>query len=518
MRVVAMFRVSTEKQANEGASLDAQERQFHEIALRSGWEIAATFRGCESATQASRERAVLQEVLACIRRLEPDAIYVHEQSRLTRGDELEVAGLLRELRERRMKIILGGVVRDLSSLDERFMVGIQSLVDRAEAERIKERHQRGKKEKALRGLKNSGPAPYGYHNPRSGDPNRGQLQVVPAEATVVRRIFDLACEGRSIRAIAAMLTSEGLDSPRGGKWGKTTVLRVLSNPAYRGCHVTGGWVAEPGSRTFRFNPDHPDAIVVENAHEPIVDPEVWLAAQAVQPAPCTARPRMLTGLMSMNGFPATGDSERREPYYRPPRGVQGGPWLPVRLVDRVVWDAFVKAISEPEFLETVVSEAREAEADGRSEAERAQLAGQLAKLDGRLGRLTDMRADGEITADEFRKRSEECREQARAIKKQLAAAEQRASQRDGEWIRKMFAAARLLVSSERSLGSEERRRVLVRAVRHVEVKARKNPLNQGKDAQGRFIRAAQAAWQIESVSFEMVSTAADRDQQSAITG
>ena len=34
MRVVALFRVSTEKQASEGASLDAQERLYREIAGR----------------------------------------------------------------------------------------------------------------------------------------------------------------------------------------------------------------------------------------------------------------------------------------------------------------------------------------------------------------------------------------------------------------------------------------------------------------------------------------------------
>lgn len=516
MRVVAMFRVSTEKQANEGASLDAQERQYHELALRHGWDTLATFRGCESATQASRERAVLQEVLACIRKLEPDAIYVHEQSRLTRGDELEVAGLLRELRERKLKILLGGVVRDLSSLDERFMVGIQSLVDRAEAERIKERHQRGKKEKALRGLKNSGPTPYGYRNPPPGDPNRGRLQIVPDEAPVVRRIFDLACEGRAVRVIAAMLTAEGVSSPRGGRWAKTTIIRVLTNPAYRGCHVTGAWVAEPGSRTFRFNLDHPGAVVVEDAHEPIVPREIWEAAQAVQPAPCTARPRMLTGLMTINGFQATGDSERGRPYYRPPRGVHGGPWLPAETADSVVWTSLVRALSEPEFLNQVVAEAKVRQATGNPAAERARLTGHLAKLEARLARLVDMRADGEIDGPEFRKRAEGARDQIRAAKRQLAVIEQMEAQWDGQWVRQMFAAAKLLVSSERSLSLDERRNVLLRAVRHVEVRAVRNPQNQGKDRRGRYLNVERAAWQIESVSFEMTQAAASRDRQSAM--
>ena len=43
-----------------------------------------------------------------------------------------------------------GVVRDLGSIDERFMVGIQSLVDRAESERIKERMGRAAYDIALK--------------------------------------------------------------------------------------------------------------------------------------------------------------------------------------------------------------------------------------------------------------------------------------------------------------------------------------------------------------------------------
>ena len=148
MRVVALFRVSTEKQAAEGASLEAQERDYDRLAAHHGWETVDRFRGAESATQASSDRRVLQQVLACIRDREVQAVYVHEQSRLTRGDELEVAMLMRELKERRIKIIVHGVVRDLASIDERFMVGIQSVVDRAESERIKERMSRGRKEKA----------------------------------------------------------------------------------------------------------------------------------------------------------------------------------------------------------------------------------------------------------------------------------------------------------------------------------------------------------------------------------
>ena len=67
MRVVSLYRVSTERQENEGASLDAQQRRYRELAKTHKWTTVAEFRGQESAAKAASERLVLQQVLACLR-------------------------------------------------------------------------------------------------------------------------------------------------------------------------------------------------------------------------------------------------------------------------------------------------------------------------------------------------------------------------------------------------------------------------------------------------------------------
>lgn len=512
MRVVAMFRVSTEQQAQDGASLAAQERHYHELARRERWDTVSVFRGCESATQASREREVLQQTLACIRKASPDAIYVHEQSRLTRGDELEVASLLRELRERQLKVIIGGVVRDLSSLDERFMIGIQGLVDRAEAERIKERQQRGKREKARQGLKNSGIAPFGYQNPPRGSPERGRLRIVPEEAVIVERIFGMACEGLIPQSIADALNDDQIPSPRGGAWGKTSITRMLSNPTYRGCHVTSGWAAEPGSRTFRFDPRRPDAIVVEDAHPAIVSNETWAAAQAVKPAPRTAKPRMLTGMLSMNGQKATGDSLRKEAYYRPPRGSHGGPWIPCEIADQTVWRSYIKAITEPSFMGRVLEEIKANQQAVPVASRRKQLTARLTKLENRLSRLTDMRADGELDRAEYLDRSSATRDQIRGVQHELELLHYKAREGDGELVRRMFAAAKALLASERNLSPEEKRKVLARTTERILLNAEREPEPQKKDRHGRFQKVDRAPWRIKSVTFDLKKPI-DRDRR-----
>ncbi len=58
------------------------------------------------------------------------------------------------------------------------------------------------------------------------------------EVAVVEVIFAFAEQGITIRRIAKFLNDKGIPSPRGMRWSKTTVGRMLRNSAYKGQHVT----------------------------------------------------------------------------------------------------------------------------------------------------------------------------------------------------------------------------------------------------------------------------------------
>ena len=510
VRVAAMFRVSTEAQANEGASLDAQERRFHELAKKHAWHIVATFRGCESATQAATERQVLQRLLACIRQETVDAIYVHEQSRLTRGDELEVAMLLRELRDSRLKIIVGGVIRDLSSIDERFMIGIQSLVDRAEAERIKERVMRGKNEKARKGLKNCGAAPYGYVNPPPGHHQRGRLEPVEHEAAVVRRIFRLASEGVGIRQICRLLNGEGTPSPRGATWGKTTIQRILSNPAYIGIHASNVWRAAPGSRTFRLDLASSDAILVEDAHPAIIPRDQWEAVHA-RPNPATARiPNMLTGLLWVNGSRYAGDTNHSRSVYRNRKRGRGDPWLDVGATDSAVWQAFASLARGPALVQALLEASDDAAHTEGLEEQTAQQEALVRKLRARLERLVDMRADGEIGKAVFADRSSRAQATLSKAEATLGELRSRKAVTSPEHAVHVVSAVRALIGDQRRLDRKQKRKILQSATRRVEVEVERSMSHQGRGRSGRFGSAREPKWKISGVTFEMGVGGSDR--------
>jgi DNA invertase Pin-like site-specific DNA recombinase len=495
--------VSTEKQASEGASLEAQQRIYREHAAAKGWTTVAEFRGHESATQAAADRRVLQQVLACVRDTEPDAVYVHEQSRLTRGDDLEVAMLLREFRERRLKIIVNGVVRDLSSIDERFMVGIQGLVDRAESERIKERMVRGKRERAKQGKKTGGPAPFGYTNPPPGQPGRGTLVVVPDEAAVVRKIFTLAASGTNDRKIVAALNESGSRAPRGGKWGKSTVRRIIECVAYMGTSANNVWIANPGSRTFRRNMANDRAIVVKNAHPAIVDEDLWAAANGRPKQPRTAKPRMLTGLLWWQGVPLSGDSHNGGSYYRAPRGSRGAPWLPTEVVDHAVWDAFAKLATGEAFVAGLMREAEKAQDRALIEQEVEHLAGQVAKLERRLDRLVTMRADGEIDKDTYAKRRGEAEAERASLASQLAAQRARLAVFDGAGVARVVRAVRTLLGGRTRLCEAQKRQILRSVVRRVNVEAERVAADFARDERGRVLPGRTDRWRVRSVELTL---------------
>jgi DNA invertase Pin-like site-specific DNA recombinase len=502
MRVIALFRVSTERQATEGASLDAQSRCFHDLALRNGWTCVAEFRGQESATKAASDRRVLQDVLRCLRDNDVDAIWVIEQSRLTRGDELEVAMLMRELKERQVKVIVNTVTRDLGSIDERFMVGIQGLVDRAESERINERLTRGKRERARQGKKCSGAAAFGYSNPPPGDGRRGQLVVIEHEAAAVRLAFELAASGKSERKIAAHLSAHGFAAPRSARWGKTTIKRLLMNPVYIGVAESGVWIRRT-PRNFEYKPQNPKAIVVQGAHTPIIDRALWDAVQNRPVRATTASPRLLTGLLRVNDQLYHGDNIRGRAFYRAPKGIRQSPWLPAAELDSGVWRAFSALATDPAFVDELIAQAaRESNGNG-AELAVQQIRDQIARLEARATRLLEMRADGEIDKSAFLRMHEDCTRQSQELSRALEQKAREAAILDRGLADRIVKAVRILIGGRSRLTTSQMRDILMPLVRYIDVRAIPTGDRARRTESGHWVPGGVQRWKVERISFRL---------------
>ena len=97
------------------------------------------------------------------------------------------------------------------------------------------------REAASRGFWVASKTPYGYRRvmARDGAKKRPKLDPDEFTAPVVRRIFELADEGRRMLDIARALNDEGIASATGKLWSKNGVHFILSNEVYTGTLVWG---------------------------------------------------------------------------------------------------------------------------------------------------------------------------------------------------------------------------------------------------------------------------------------
>ena len=108
---------------------------------------------------------------------------------------------------------------------------LKGWVSKGERLKIAERSRRGKREKARRG-ETVGHlcAPLGF---RYTD-DRKALVVDPEKMLTVRRIFEMAADGKSVLSIKKALERDGVPTARGNRlWGLGTLQHILQNDVYR---------------------------------------------------------------------------------------------------------------------------------------------------------------------------------------------------------------------------------------------------------------------------------------------
>ncbi|WP_374450308.1 recombinase family protein [Stella sp.] len=132
---------------------------------------------------------------------------------------------------------------------------------------------------------------YGYRIVADGG-ERGRREIDPAEAGVVRRIFELFAGGTGPRAIAARLNRENVPGPGGRPWGDTTIrgqpdrgTGLLNNELYIGRLVWNrvAYVKDPRTGRRVARPNATDRHEVTELPElRIVDDELWQRVKARQ--------------------------------------------------------------------------------------------------------------------------------------------------------------------------------------------------------------------------------------------
>lgn len=228
---------------DETTSVPDQESECRVVCEHNGWRVKRVFREPDrSASRYSKkERPEYREAVEYVRAGKADVLVCWESSRAQR--DLEAYIKLRDVcAETGTLYSYKGRTYDLSRTDDRFVTGLDALLDARESDVTRDRVLRGVRTNAERGGPH-GPILYGYR--REYNPKTGKLkaQVPRADtAKIVRELADRVLSGETVYAVYTDLNARGVKPPRGEKWHHSTVVRILRNPGYIGARVYRGKV------------------------------------------------------------------------------------------------------------------------------------------------------------------------------------------------------------------------------------------------------------------------------------
>ena len=286
-------RVSSDRQ-DVDLSVAAQLRALRDYAEKNGYVVAREYIDeAESGRIADRPqfRRMLDE--ASLADSPFQEILVWKFSRFTRKREHAVA-FKSMLRKRGIRVTSITEHADDSPTGKLMEAIIESL-DEFYSENLAQEVLRGMREAASRGFWISTYSPYGYRKVpvQDGAKKRPKLELDPPADGVVRRIFQMALLGTSTLDITKTLNREGIASPQGSRWTKTTIHRILTNETYTGTLI---W----GSRAK----DNVPPVRVDNAFPAIVSRDEFERVSAIlgSKAPAKIHPRRAASPYLLSGI------------------------------------------------------------------------------------------------------------------------------------------------------------------------------------------------------------------------
>lgn len=221
-RAVAYLRVSTDKQADRGVSLDAQREKIGAYAALYDLDLVEVVVDA-GASASSLDRPGLNQTLDMLRRGDVSALIVVKLDRLTRsvrdlGDLVE-----RYFADGRAALLSVSEQVDTRTAGGRLVLNVLGSVSQWEREAVGERTSAVMRFKASSGEFTGGRAPYGF------DVGEDGVHLVPVESerAVVIEVRRLHARGMSLRAIARTLGDRGVCNRLGRPFAHVQIRRML---------------------------------------------------------------------------------------------------------------------------------------------------------------------------------------------------------------------------------------------------------------------------------------------------
>ncbi len=255
-------RVSSLAQANEGTSLKTQ----HQLGVKKAKQIGFIPNHWDEGGKSSHHedingRPVLLKLYEAIKRGEVKHLWVYDQSRLSRNDQ--VASIFRyECNKQGVTLYTKDGQFNLSNPQDKLMKVILDGMGEFENSIRAERTRLGKLSRAREGFWFGGPPPFGYKIVDK------KLVLNKDEAVWVKKIFTETSKGASTLDVKKLLDSHGvLPRRRANTWSIGSIQALLKNTHYKG--------------SYQYHDKKSDE-KIETECPAIIDKTTWTAVQKLK--------------------------------------------------------------------------------------------------------------------------------------------------------------------------------------------------------------------------------------------
>jgi len=225
VRAAIYTRVSTEDQAKEGFSLDAQLEKLKSYCKARDWDIGGEYID-DGHSGRTIKRPAYSRMMEEIDRW--DILLVIKMDRIHRNSK-NFMTMMEYLKQNEKEFVSMSESLDTSTAMGRFVMDIIQRIAQLESEQIGERVYIGMEQKArTKGGILGFNIPYGYNY------SEGFLSIYREETKVVENIYTWYKNGKSLGQIAKMLNEAKVPTKKGGFWAKKTISKILKNPLYCG--------------------------------------------------------------------------------------------------------------------------------------------------------------------------------------------------------------------------------------------------------------------------------------------
>lgn len=300
-RSAIYVRVSTEEQAEHGYSIDAQLETLRTYCRMYEMTIFKEYADRGVSGKSIEKRFDLQQMLRDAKAGMFDLVLVWKINRLARNT-IDLLQIVEELRKYNVEFRSFSENFDTSSPMGKFALSMMGSVGELERNTIVENVKLGLKHRAKTG-KHNGKVPIGYtivdHGSAGSHKRKTSIEIVPEEAAIVKRIFEMFSTGNGYRSIANQLNHDGYKTKMNRPFSITSVKDILDNPFYVG-QIRYNRYENWSEKRRRGKSTEP--ILADGVHEAIIGVTLWEKVQLLRSKKGFASAKRFDGKFLLTGL------------------------------------------------------------------------------------------------------------------------------------------------------------------------------------------------------------------------